>query len=780
MTDDFSDRDEDAATPKRLHVVDFPHTDVDDIVERTIAMPMELAGFGRIGETSGREQWLAAVLAQLEHGEALMLHLDLELGLRIAVRARAPSARIEARAAELAQALSIAAACAFPDLKPAHAAKPAKGRRRPAGPVRLKAYTLKPGGRAVGIADPADAALQDVASAGAKAKAGGTLRLRSEPARAPDISAIVELLSRKELAGAEVVLSLSPFQLAASHARALRAFLDRLSDRLQNARLATLFHIDDQALMQLKQWCIAEQGLRVEATLAAPVDVMPVLRDMLCQAIYGDRMARRDEPDALDLTTTWPGQDLTFLTRLHAVPIARARLVAQKRAAAMPKHAGVVLGRLQDDRTLRVDWKALEQHLYMVGGTGTGKSTLMLNMIAEAMRGGRSVVVIDPHGDLVEKVLAIVPPARRADVVFLHPTDARGAFTMNALERQGDDIEAEHARIVEELIELFKRTLWPNAPEAFGPMFENYFRNTLLLLLSAQDRRASIVDMPRVIGDSGFRRELLQKCTNKDVAYFWRQTATQAGGEASLDNVAPYIMAKLAPFLGNAPLKRILGANSSTVDFRAIIARQQICLVNLAQPTLGRGGSRFLGGIITARLIAAAKAQVARAPEDRQRVTAFLDEFQGYVSAGLADGLAEVRKFGINLVLANQSLAQLAGDRYQAEIAESVMSNAASLVAFRVGTADALRLSMKFEPAISVKQLTGLPNYYAAATLLQGSEPGAPVVFATESDPKPARGATSDWVQSAVLEATVTGELRKARTGLVELLRRRHLRMCSR
>jgi hypothetical protein len=239
-------------------------------------------------------------------------------------------------------------------------------------------------------------------------------------------------------------------------------------------------------------------------------------------------------------------------------------------------------------------------------------------------------------------------------------------------------------------------------------------------------------------------------------------------GDADLKNHAPYVVCKLTPITGNATLKRVLGASRSTLDLRRVIERQQICLINLAQPHIGKEASRFLGGVITANLVAAAKTQSRLPPEQRLRIDVHLDEFQTYISAGLADALAEVRKFGLNLVLANQSLSQLQGDCQQAEVAKAVMGNAANLIAFRVGLADAMALAPRFEPGLAPQDLVRLPNYYAAATLLQGTMLGSPVVFATEPEPKAARAP-----RAAAADAPADAGLHRARAAIVGALVRR-------
>lgn len=732
MHDHALDPSRENTPPNASRVVGLRSQQIRPAITRSIDFPVRLAGFG---SQKGSEQWLQSLLEQLGPGEAAILRVSLGKGggLRLGVTASAPPSDIKARARYLTTVLKSVLACALPGLQQERQ----RSRRKAAQPFTT---AIRPAGRLISLEELTQQTLRAVPSTVTEKAATprAALWLPTHPARRPDLVAVAALLSRPELRGSELTLSLSRFRLDAMHARAIQEFLKGLSDHLHTApKLDTLFHLNEQALAQLKQWCISDSSLRITAELSARSEVPAVMLDMLCQALYGDTQSTRQDAGAVDLTTAWPNLDLSFLDRLPAILTAQARVAAL--ATSKKSRDGLKLGRLDDGGALRLARSALEQHVHLIGGTGTGKSTLMLNMLAEAMQAGRGVLLVDPHGDLWEKALRLVPPARRDDLVLVHPTDPRGAFTMNALERIGEDRDIEHARIVDEFLDLFKRTLWREVPLAFGPMFENYFRNGLLLLLNAKDKDASILDFPRVFGDDCFRAGLLGNCTNPDVSFFWNDIVAKARGDSDLDNHAPYVVCKLTPITGNATLKRIFGATTSGLDLGQVIERQQICLINLAQPHIGKEASRFLGGMITARLVAAAKAQCTRPLDQRKRIDVHLDEFHTYISAGLADALAEVRKFGLNLVLANQSLSQLHGDNQQAEVARAVMANAANLIAFRVGAADALTLSLRFEPGLSPKDLVQLPNYHAAATLLQGSALGSPAVFATEPEPKAAR-----------------------------------------
>jgi hypothetical protein len=728
------------------------------------AIGARLAGFVSGSVQDGSEQWFQSFLSQLRPGESLSLRVAFadRDGLSFGATACAPQDGIEARTRELELALRDVAASAAPYLKLAP--------QRAASASELPyAVDLQPVGRRVCLDDLVSDAPRRVATSGAANSEAAVvaLQLALSPDRRPDLAAVADLMSRPALRGAVLQLELSTFALEARHRRAIQEFLKGLVRASRAAGLEIpLILLNDRVLPLLKAWSTASRGLRLSARLSAGEAVSGAVLDMLCQALFGATRRIDSEEAAVDLTAAWPDLDLAFLGRLPLIPAIKARLAARDKASSVVERSrGITLGRLDDDLPFAIDAMARQQHVYMLGGTGTGKSTLMLNMIVQDMKAGRAVIVVDPHGDLWEKALRLVPSKRLQDLVLVHPTDPRGQFTMNILERLSDDAEGEHGRVIDELLDFLKRSQWRDVPEAFGPMFENYFRNGLQLLLSAEGDDASILDFPRVFSDDGFRSKLLGKCKNADVRLFWRGIVEGAQYEAKLSNHAPYIVCKVSPIVGNTHLRRILGSRNSTLDFGNIIQEQKICLINLAQPYLAKEASRFLGGMITARLVASAKVTQASVPEEqRKRVNVYMDEFQTYISAGLADGLAEVRKYGLNLVLANQSLSQLQGDRHQAEIAEAVMSNAANVIAFRVGIQDAQRLGRRFEPELPAAALAKLPNYHAAGIVVRGSAVSAPEVFATAAEPKPPRR------KAAVEPHDADGALAAARAGIVRLL----------
>jgi len=723
--------------PAANNVLPLGAAEIEKTETSRFAIEAQLAGFVSCGVQDGSEQWFQSFLNQLEPGESLSLKVafDAKGGLSFGATACAPPSTIEARMRELEHALREVVASAAPHFKLA-----ADCAARPCDlPFKVE---IRPAAQRVCLDDLAGPRPVATPRAGPSETARPALRLALYPERRPDLAAVAGLMGRPALRDAVLELDLSSFRLDAHHRRALQEFLKGLVQASRGgATDVPLLLLNDRVLHQIKAWSTARSGLRISARLSARESVPGAVLDMLCQALFGPTRCTDGEEAQIDLTAAWPDLDLSFLGRLFAIPAAKARLDARSKAStAADRSRSITLGILDDAAPFAIAAAARKQHIYMLGGTGTGKSTLMLNMIVQDMKAGRAVIVIDPHGDLWEKTLKLVPSKRLKDLVLVHPTDARGPFTMNILERLSEDTEGEHGRVIDELLDFLKRSQWKEVPEAFGPMFTNYFRNGLQLLLNAEGDNASILDFPRIFSDDSYRDALLAKCKNQDVVRFWRDIVAEAQYEAKLSNHAPYIVCKMSPITGNAHLKRILGANRSTLDFAKVIDAQQICLINLAQPYLAKEASRFLGGMITSRLVASAKVSQASVPEgQRKRVNVYMDEFQTYISAGLADGLAEVRKYGLNLVLANQSLSQLQGDRYQAEVAEAVMSNAANVIAFRVGIADALRLGKRFEPELPAANLAKLPNFHAAGIVVRGSDVSTPEVFATLPEPKPPR-----------------------------------------
>jgi TraM recognition site of TraD and TraG len=279
-------------------------------------------------------------------------------------------------------------------------------------------------------------------------------------------------------------------------------------------------------------------------------------------------------------------------------------------------------------------------------------------------------------------------------------------------------------------LRLFTRTLWSGVPEAFGPIFELYFRNAMLLLMEGQGDQATFLDFERVFQDEAFREELLERCQTQNVKDFWQKTVDRITyNDWSLENLNPYITSKFSPFTSNALLRPVLGSATSSLDLQAAIAGGKIVLLNLAKGLVGEGSARLVGALVTMRLVAAAQTQMKLPASERKAFVAYLDEFQTYATEHIGEAIEETRKYRLSLVLACQSLGQIDGRGHNADVGRSIIANVANLIAFRLGVEDAAILAKWFEPDFSVDELLYLPNYTAVARLMVDGQALRPIEF---------------------------------------------------
>ncbi|WP_295387745.1 hypothetical protein [uncultured Thiodictyon sp.] len=438
------------------------------------------------------------------------------------------------------------------------------------------------------------------------------------------------------------------------------------------------------------------------------------------------------EPDgAIDLrgyvpagTALWPP-----LPSLHALRDLGLPPLFADRVEALPE-TGILLGHVghgERARPVRFAPADRGRHCYLLGATGTGKSTLLFTMLMQDIRAGAGLCLLDPHADLTEQVLDAIPANRLDDVILFDPADPERAAGLNFLETDG----VHHARqmnfITNEMIRIFGRLY--DLRQTGGPMFEQYMRNALLLLMDDPEAGTTLVELPLLFEDKGFRRHLLKRCRSPHVASFWTGQAERAGGEAALDNMGPYITSKLNQFTHNAALRPIIGQSRSTIDFRACMDQGKILLVKLSKGQLGTMDTQLLGMLVIGKLFDAALGRVDVALHARRPFHLYVDEAQNFVTDTVADLLSEARKFGLHLTLANQNLAQMAG---QTELVSSLLGNVGTLLLFRLGILDAERLANFMRPELGAHHLQDLPNYHVAARLLVDGRPSRAFVFRTE------------------------------------------------
>jgi len=395
---------------------------------------------------------------------------------------------------------------------------------------------------------------------------------------------------------------------------------------------------------------------------------------------------------------------------------------------------GIMLGfagNSGDRREVRIVAGDRSRHYYIVGSTGVGKSTLLFNMIRQDIRDGQGIVLVEPHGDLYHQVLEeAIPPGRLDDVILIDPCDFGYSVGINFLECSNSPFRGVEVNyVVNEMIKIFDRLY--DLRQTGGPIFEQYMRNALLLLLENESWTATLIDVPRIFEEKSFRRFLLKTCTNPLVVNFWRKQAEAADGDASLNNIAPYITSKLNQFVTNAVMRPIIGQPKSSINFREALDTGRIILVNLSKGLLGELDAQLLGMLIIGKLFSSAMGRVTMTQQQRRPVYLYVDEFQNFTTDSVAFMISEARKFGLNLILANQNLSQLSANTGKQNILDSVLGNVGNVLVFRLGVIDSQRLEAYTRPELMEDDLQELPDFHLAARILMQNKPQRPFVFTT-------------------------------------------------
>ncbi len=365
-------------------------------------------------------------------------------------------------------------------------------------------------------------------------------------------------------------------------------------------------------------------------------------------------------------------------------------------------------------------------HLYAIGKTGTGKSTLLETLIRQDLANGEGLALLDPHGDLVERVAAHVPESRREDLVDFDVPDPNQPLGYNPLKR----VPAGRRPLAASgLLEVFKK-LWD---DAWGPRMEHILRNALLALLDQP--QATLPDILRLFQDQAFRRQVTDRVRNPMVREFWRTEYENYAYRMRADAIAP-IQNKAGAFLADPTLYRLLTRPEHDLNLRRILDDGKILLINLAKGQLGEDSSGLLGGLLVTTLALAAFSRADTPEGQRRRFHLYIDEFQDFTTLTVANMTAELRKYGLALVLANQYLHQL-----EPAIRYAVLGNAGTLIAFRVGGQDAPFLAREFRPTFEAEDLVALPNYRIYLKLMIDGAPSRPfsaVTMPPDAIPDPA------------------------------------------
>ncbi len=421
-------------------------------------------------------------------------------------------------------------------------------------------------------------------------------------------------------------------------------------------------------------------------------------------------------------------------TKLETPRIRETKSKVSEPPAELPRE-GLLIGKniyRGEDRPIYMAKDDRRRHLYIIGQTGTGKSKEIQSMIIQDIRNGEGVGLIDPHGDIAEDVLGFIPEERYKDVVLIDPSNLAMPVGLNMLEFDPKFPE-QKTFVINELMNIFDKLY--DLKATGGPIFEQYTRNALQLLMEYPERGYTILEIPRVLADKEFRKGLLATCTNILVKDFWEKEAEKAGGEASLQNLVPYITSKFNVFLGNDYIRPIIAQSKSTIHFREIMDEKKILIVNLTKGRLGDINASLLGMIVIGKILKAAFSRVDIKDENlRKDLYLYIDEFQNFATDSIATILSEARKYRLDLIIGHQFIEQL-----KKEIKDAVFGNVGNIMALRVGATDAEFLAKQFEPVFDQNDLVNIDNYHAYVKLLINGKTTKP--FSIEFYP-PEKGVT--------------------------------------
>jgi hypothetical protein len=345
------------------------------------------------------------------------------------------------------------------------------------------------------------------------------------------------------------------------------------------------------------------------------------------------------------------------------------------------------------------------RHLYIVGKAGTGKSTLIRNMVIQDIRRGYGLALLDPHGDLYEDLLDCIPAERLKDVVLLDPGDQDYPVSLNVLELPDPN---QKAQVASALVDILKRSF----EHSWGPRLEYILRNCILTLLEVPN--STIMGIPRLLSDEGYRAWVVAKVQDPVMCFFWRRefAGMLTNPRLVTEAISP-VQNKVGQFLSAPLLRHILAQPKSTIDIPDIMETAKILLVNLAKGRIGEDSSALLGAMILSSFHFAAMRRVAQPETERKPFFLYADEFQSFATSTFASILSEARKYRLGLILAHQYISQLPED-----VRDAIFGNVGSLVAFTVGPDDARFLAREFEPALTAEDLMNLDRYYMAVRLM--------------------------------------------------------------
>ena len=372
-------------------------------------------------------------------------------------------------------------------------------------------------------------------------------------------------------------------------------------------------------------------------------------------------------------------------------------------------------------KPIRLDDNDRRRHMYIVGQTGTGKSTMMENLALQDMLEGRGFCFVDPHGDTAERLLEMVPKERTEDVIYFSPGDTDYPLGLNMFEFHTPD---QKDFLIQEAINMLYKLYDPGHTGIIGPRYEHIFRNAALTVM-ADPEGGTFVDIPKLFRDNQFVEQKLKHVKDQQVIEFWRKEVPQSQRSNEYGEVTSWFVSKFGAFLSNEMMRNIIGQTKSSFNLREIMDDGKILLVNLSRGRVGELNSKLLGMIFVMKFEAAAMSRADMPEEYRKDFCLYVDEFQNFSTDSFADILSQARKYRLNLIVANQFTTQLSD-----EIRDAVFGNVGTVISYRVGTTDAEFLAKQYAPVFDIDDLQFIPNYNTVVRMLIGGVPVQPFSMA--------------------------------------------------
>jgi hypothetical protein len=377
-------------------------------------------------------------------------------------------------------------------------------------------------------------------------------------------------------------------------------------------------------------------------------------------------------------------------------------------------HDGIVIGQYHEygeHKPIYISDTDRTRHTYIVGQTGTGKSTVLKSMVLDDIAKGHGVCVIDPHGDLFNEVLAQIPVERHDDVIVVDPTQTDMPVGLNIFEYDTQEEREMAVQLFQKTIELLQHARQADIEE-MGPVFWQHLRNNAYWVTQDKHDPGTIIELYNIFAIPDYYKRWQPINPQDDKVVGWQHVLETNNYQDARSTGLPlsgYINSKFEDFIFDTRLRLIFGQKQSTFNFFDAMNTQKIVLINLSRGLLSEIASSFMGGIILAKLQQAALKRAQMPAAQRRIFSIYVDEFQNYTSDSFVSLLSESRKYGIALTLANQFLAQIENER----IIKAIMGNVGTIIAFRVGIADAEILHPRFTPEVTPSDLINLPNWHA-------------------------------------------------------------------